>query len=151
MTDSLVETEGVNAPNVPQANKILLVPPNTLQPIRIKSGPVELVGGGMVIPFSNNSIEVLIGSPNSFRLLIILEEEDQVSQTRISLTTVDSRTAQLTCFNFRKQPSTVGNVDPLHVANIGTEPMYLNFRVQPVTSSDPIFFYTFYVGKAANE
>lgn len=155
-TDTVAKSEGTDAPAQPQPaqsqsdRKIGLVSFLTVQPIRIKSGPVEVVGSGMVIPFSNNSLEILIGVPNPYRLIVIFEEEDKVPNTRIGLNTVDSSTVQLTCFNFKKQPTTVGNSEPMHIGVLETRPFYLNFRVQPVTGSDPIFFYTLYAGEAAN-
>lgn len=117
-----------------------------MEPLEIKSGPVEIVGSGTVIGFSGNSIEITIGPPDGF-IKVVFAFIDELGKTdvRVEAKLLDDKTLKITLFNHRTTLG-VGSSAPIPIGTAEGLRLYMNYRVFGLPGGDKMIHYTFYRG-----
>jgi len=118
-------------------------------PIKISSGPVDVIHSGSVITFADNPLHFTFG-PEDDIIDFFVEFVDEGLEfnepsTEWELNGDTKLTVRL--YNFRKTPIGIGLGKPVQVGEFFNRKLYLNFRVYSLSeSTDVIFYYTFYLG-----
>lgn len=127
----------------PQA--VMPLPVVSLPSISIRSGVADVLASGSVTAFSGDPLEFTLGP--TFKLIIVFQEEEGATASRMATAQVDKQTILITCFNFKKEVFVTGNTAPLSVGQIGGRVLYLQFRTLALVGGDITFLYTFYAGE----
>ena len=73
-----------------------------MEPVKIKSGPTEVIASGTVIGFAGNPIEITFGpSDERLKLLFAFQDEEGEAESRLETEVLDSTTLKLTLFNIK--------------------------------------------------
>lgn len=115
-----------------------------MEPLEIKSGPVEIVGSGTVIAFSGNPIEITIGPPDgSIKIIFAFFDEEGKTDVRVEAKLLDNETLKITLFNHRTTLG-VGSSEPIPIGTTAGLRLYMNYRVFGFPGGDKTIHYTLY-------
>lgn len=116
-----------------------------MEPIKIKSGPMEVIASGSVIAYKNNPIELILGSKEEIRLILKFKNVDNKDKQEIVGKSIDSRSLELTLSGLDNNLG-VWNTNPLPIGVFHSRELYLNFRFY-AQQEDRLLQFTLYLGE----
>jgi hypothetical protein len=122
-----------------------------MEPVKIKSGPTEVIASGTVIGFAGNPIEITFGpSDERLKLLFAFQDEEGEAEPRLETEVLDSTTLKLTMFNI-KSPLGGGSIVPMPIGDMRGQRLYVHLRIAHLHGSDRMVHYSIYLSEEVAE